>query len=300
MVSQTVARSGTGLNLGRPSKLRTLLILGRVSNLPTVWSNCLAGWWLGGGGKVSNLFLVSVWSSFLYVGGMFLNDAFDAGFDRNHRPTRPIPSGAITEREVWQWGLGWLAAGLAGLVWYGKTTATIALLLAACILLYNAVHKIVVIAPIFMGGCRLLVYLLAASVAFNGVTGETVWKGLALMGYIIGLSYLARKESARVRLQYWPCVFLTTPIFVALLVDNGGSRSAAIFLALLLAGWGLWNLSQTWGKTSPNVGRLISSLLAGIALVDWLAVGVVAQPGAVFFPAWFVLALLLQRFIPAT
>ena len=29
------------------SQLRTLLILGRVSNLPTVWSNCLAGWIMG-------------------------------------------------------------------------------------------------------------------------------------------------------------------------------------------------------------------------------------------------------------
>ena len=34
----------------KPPLLRTLLILGRVSNLPTVWSNCLAGWLLDGGG----------------------------------------------------------------------------------------------------------------------------------------------------------------------------------------------------------------------------------------------------------
>ena len=33
------------------TELRTLLILGRVSNLPTVWLNCLAGWRLGGGGN---------------------------------------------------------------------------------------------------------------------------------------------------------------------------------------------------------------------------------------------------------
>src|SRR5213594_1545943 len=31
---------------------RTLLILGRASNVPTVWSNCLAGWLLGGGGSI--------------------------------------------------------------------------------------------------------------------------------------------------------------------------------------------------------------------------------------------------------
>ena len=31
------------------SRARAWLVLSRGSNLPTVWSNCLAGWWLGGG-----------------------------------------------------------------------------------------------------------------------------------------------------------------------------------------------------------------------------------------------------------
>lgn len=282
------------MSLGRPSKLRTLLVLGRVSNLPTVWSNCLAGWWLGGGGKRLDLLCVSVSASFLYVGGMFLNDAFDAGFDRNHRPTRPIPSGAITEKEVWQWGLGLLAAGLAGLVWHGKTTAILALALAVCILLYNAVHKIMVLAPIIMGACRFFVYLLAASMSLKGVAGEAVWAGLALAVYVIGLSYIARKESARVRIQYWPCVFLTAPVALAFLLEAADSR------CLLLAGWVLWSLFQTWKKTSPNVGRLISRLLAGIALVDWLAVPDMTWQGTALFLMFFFLALLLQRFIPAT
>ena len=57
----------------RQQQLRTLLILGRVSNLPTVWSNCLAGWLLGGGGSVRRLVLLCLASSCLYIGGMFLN-----------------------------------------------------------------------------------------------------------------------------------------------------------------------------------------------------------------------------------
>ena len=28
---------------------RALLVLGRVSNLPTIWSNCLCGWLIGVG-----------------------------------------------------------------------------------------------------------------------------------------------------------------------------------------------------------------------------------------------------------
>src|SRR2546429_69363 len=95
---------------------RTLLILGRVSNLPTVWSNCLAGWLLGGGGTGWIFLVLCLGTSCLFLGGMFLNDAFDVEFDRQYRQERPIPSGAITLDEVWRWGFGWLGAGTAILI----------------------------------------------------------------------------------------------------------------------------------------------------------------------------------------
>ena len=65
---------------------RALLVLGRVSNLPTVWSNCLAGWLLGGGGEWGGFCWLCLGATALYVGGMYLNDAFDAEFDRVFRP----------------------------------------------------------------------------------------------------------------------------------------------------------------------------------------------------------------------
>src|SRR4030095_6179699 len=105
----------------KPS-FRTFLILARASNLPTVWSNCLAGWLLGGGGdwlEVAiprvrgagvrlNFAILCLGATFLYTGGMFLNDAFDADFDRHFRPERPIASGAISEKEEWRWGINFL------------------------------------------------------------------------------------------------------------------------------------------------------------------------------------------------
>src|SRR5438046_8242023 len=87
---------------------RTLLILGRASNLPTVWSNCLAGWLLGGGGQIGNFMVLCASCTFLYLGGMYLNDAFDAQFDHQHRPERPIPSGGIRAGTVWICGFAWL------------------------------------------------------------------------------------------------------------------------------------------------------------------------------------------------
>src|SRR5438309_11599208 len=94
-----------------PHTIRPLLVLGRVSNLPTVWSNCLAGWWLGGAGRTEALPFLLIGTSLIYIGGMFLNDAFDVDFDRQHRQERPIPSGQIALDAVWRWGLGGLAVG---------------------------------------------------------------------------------------------------------------------------------------------------------------------------------------------
>src|SRR5947199_6025840 len=95
-----------------PPYWRTLLDLGRVSNLPTVWSNCLAGWLLGGGGPAWRFALLCFGATCLYVGGMYLNDAFDVEFDREFRRDRPIPSGAISLQAVWRWRFHWLVLGM--------------------------------------------------------------------------------------------------------------------------------------------------------------------------------------------
>lgn len=289
------------MNLLRPpSKLRTLLVLGRVSNVPTVWSNCLAGWWLGGGGPWVELVWVSAALTLLYLGGMFLNDAFDANFDRQHRRLRPIPSGAIREKEVWQWGFCCLALGAAGLVWAGTTTAILTLLLTLCILLYNAVHKLAGAAPLLMGTCRWLVYLVSASVAADGVTGSVLWCGLALACYVMGLSWLARKENRRGPVPYWPGIFLAAPVVLAGLVDDGPARQAGLVLSLVLGVWVFWALGHAFWRREPKVGYAVARLLAGITLVDLLAVADLSRPWTGLFVFWFVLALLFQRYIPAT
>ena len=107
--------------------LRNLLVLGRTSNLPTVWSNCLAGWILGGGGDWKKFALLVVGSTLLYLAGMFLNDAFDARFDSEHRPQRPIPSGAVSVGTVFKVGFFLLFGGVALFFLIGKTVGWIGL-----------------------------------------------------------------------------------------------------------------------------------------------------------------------------
>lgn len=49
-----------------------------------------------------------------------------------------------------------------------------------------------------------------------------------------------------------------------------------------------------------NIGQSVAGLLAGIVLVDWAAVPRMADEFNLVFAGLFVLALILQRKIPAT
>jgi|SRR6267142_1885353 len=284
----------------KTGQLRAFLILGRVSNLPTVWSNCLAAWWLGGQGCPHRLpFLISG-ASLLYLAGMYLNDAFDAAFDRQYRTERPIPSGLISHRTVWISGFALLALGSSLLFLVSSRTGIFGLVLAACIVIYDAVHKHVSFAPILMAACRFLLYLVAASSGFNSVPGRAIWCAIALASYIIGLSYLARRESMPGPLRNWPLLFLAFPVVLALIVNAGEYRKDALIVAAILAVWILRSIRYTIWEPQPQIGRTVSSLLAGIVLVDWTAVPDVPQYLSLTFIALFLLALLFQRFVPAT
>ena len=280
--------------------LRTYLTLGRVSNLPTVWSNCLAGWLLGGGGAWDRLLLVGMGGTFLYLAGMYLNDAFDAQWDQQRRPERPIPSGAIALTEVWQLGLLGMAAGVGTLALLGRTSTILALLLATCILIYDAIHKIFAFSPTLMAVCRMLLVLAGASSGDAGITGLAIWSALALAGYVVGLSFLAQTETTQVSLRYWPCLFLGAPVVLALIVNRGDAQWPALLWSGVLGIWALSCLRSACRAPQRNVAHSVAGLLAGIVLVDLLAVCVVPLAFGTAFVGLFVGALFLQRLIPAT
>ena len=275
-------------------------MLGRVSNLPTVWSNCLAGWWLGGHGNTDKLPYLFAGATFLYIGGMYLNDAFDAQFDRQYRKERPIPSRAISLKAVWVLGVGWLAFGACCLAWIGTLTGIMGLILAACIVLYDWLHKRIGFAPVLMGLCRFVLYLAAISSAVNGWSTESICCSVAIFAYIIGLSYVARRESAPGPLRYWPLLLLATPVVIALVFKGTTYRESALLLSTVFALWTIKSLRYTLWTEERNIGQTVSGLLAGIVLVDWLAAARAPRDFGILFVALFLAALLFQRFVPAT
>jgi len=288
------------MNQNLVRQLRTLLVLGRVSNLPTVWSNCLAGWWLGGGGNSGKLPLLLFGVSALFTGGMFLNDAFDAESDRQRRPSRPIPSGAISLAAVWRWSFALIGLGALALAVLGRTTGALTLALLGCIIIYSATHKAITASPWLMGLCRFWVYVIAGSTGVGGVNGGPIWCGVALAVYVAGLSSVARRKSFRGPVPYWPLLLLAAPVLLAMLMNAGDARKDAMLLSLLLVLW-VARCARTIFQTGEvNVGRIVSGLLAGIVLVDWLAVAPQIPyrlSFVVFFPL-FGATLALQRFAP--
>lgn len=285
--------------------MRVWLQLGRVSNLPTVWTNTLAAIALAGGALAPGpLGLLLLAMSLAYVGGMYLNDAFDRHIDAVERPERPIPSGQVQARQVFVAGFGMLAGGvgltvaaadLAGRRSLGPA-AMAAVGLAAVIVLYNWHHKENPLSPFIMGLARVGVYACAAMASTDQPGDGVYWGMLALLGYLIGLTYVAKQESFNRIGHYWPLLFLGSPFGFVHLLELPLAR--ACYAGLLV--WVAWSLYGVLGP-KRKVGPAVARFIAGMCLLDAMWVGstgnatwVLACVGA------FVLTRLGQRVIAGT
>lgn len=180
----------------RRPRWRAYLLLARVSNLPTVWTNVLAGTTVAMAPLAGmRLVWLSAAVSLLYMGGMFLNDAFDRHVDAVARPERPIPAGDVGYREVTATGVALLAAGAVVLA-LGRPGWPVMLwsgLLIAAILYYDYRHKRDRWAPVVMGLCRGLVYCAAAAAVAGSVSLPVAGAALLMTIYVGALSWIARR-----------------------------------------------------------------------------------------------------------
>lgn len=274
---------------------RTLLVLGRVSNLPTVWSNCLAalmlaGWLPDGAQSVLTLTLLIAGCTLLYLGGMYLNDAFDVRFDTLYRPERPIPGGRISRGAVTLLGSLFMIAGLALMLPRGGLWAVA---LAGTILLYDAIHKHTPLAPLPMAACRVLIYPVAGAMAGAHHFPAVLWVAALAMGvWVLVLSVLARAESGPVFAPRSVIFLLALPLIAAFSYHGLGATIPAALLALWIARCG----AALYSQQRPS--RAVVDLLAGIPLVDLLAVSPPHGVGYLPYLGLFFTALLLRRSIP--
>jgi len=280
--------------------------LGRVSNLPTVWTNALAGMVLAGGvlGPVP-LVLLLIAVSLAYVGGMFLNDAFDAEIDATQRPERPIPSGRVRRETVFQYGAAILGASVLGLAIAGLISGTglwpaaAGLGLAGLIVLYNWHHKANPLSPVIMGLCRVMVYL-AAGLCVTAALPASVWIGaVLLLCHLIGITYLAKRETLGRVANWWPLLFLLAPLLYGLALV-GREPVTAIFWLLLAAAVAL-TVRLVARRAPGDIPRGVMTLIAAISLLVAMLIAWQGAPAlAVLAALGFPLTLALQRFVRGT
>ena len=284
------------------------LRLGRVSNLPTVWTNVLVGVVTVGGATLdARIAWLMLALSLCYVAGMFLNDAFDRAFDAVHRPERPIPSGEVSAAMVFGAGFAMLGMAIGLLAWvgYGSADGTgwrpvlAGLVLAATIVFYDWHHKHNPLSPVVMGLCRMLVYVTAGYAFAVDLPERVLILGLLLLCYLIGLTYIAKQEHLGRVANLWPLIFLALPLIWGLRASLEGAVVAA--LSLIFIAWVLYALSFLRRRRPGDVPRAVGSLLAGICLWDALVIAAAGRASlAVLAVGLFALTLLLQRYVAPT
>ena len=291
----SVATARPGLSLG------TLLRLGRVSNLPTVWTNVLAATALAGGdpwqGRTASVLLAM---TLFYVGGMYLNDAFDREIDARERPTRPIPAGAISPAAVFVAGFGMVGCGVVLMGLYGLAPGLAGLALAAAIVAYDVKHKGNPASPLVMGLCRALVYVGAALVAAGTAATAVLIGAFAIFAHVVGLTYAAKQESLDRIDRLWPLAVLLLPLAAGAPALVEGPLGIAVWSALAVAD--AMAVAMLRRRSHPGaVPRAVAALIAAISLVDALfaaSVGAWAVVAACL--AGYALTTLFQRVIPGT
>jgi 4-hydroxybenzoate polyprenyltransferase len=178
----------------RQSAIRPYLQLMRPPNLLTAAADILAGFAAAALANVGALPWLLLATTGLYGGGVVLNDVFDAQLDARERPERPIPAGRVTVRDGALLGAVLLAAGAGAAFLPSPVSGLLALLIVACVVLYNAWGKHQpVFGPINMGACRGLNLLLGVSAA-PALLGQRWFLALIPLGYIAAITAVSNGE----------------------------------------------------------------------------------------------------------
>ncbi len=300
--------------------IRPLLATSRVANIPSVVSNVSLGVALGtiagnaqpGPGLAVTWALLSLAGILLYVAGNFLNDWADRGWDAIHRPERALPSGKFRPAHFLLTAILTAAGGLVLAGTRGFPPACAALAILLFIAIYTRWHKATPWAVVPMGLCRALLIVLGAVGAGGTFFPLILPHATALLIYIAALSLSARYESS----PNPPAAARFSSRF--LLIASGLAMAAPWFMRSPLATLSGLLPFVIWLALSLSLFRRpvpahVSALLAGIPLLDWIALIPLAlvfraadAPASLLAacflipPLAFVSGRLLQKLAPAT
>ncbi len=184
-------------------RLKSVLALCRVSNLPTIWMNVITASVIVSSVNqqpINTLVvgIIAIAMSAFYCAGMSLNDVCDYTWDKQHQPYRPIVEGKVSLSQaklitMFLFVLGFVLLALtpsySGLFY--------ALVLFAVIYSYNLFHKQHSSSVLLMAGARALVFVVTA----QAISGDlNIWVLVAAtlqFMYTLSLTLVGRHESKR-------------------------------------------------------------------------------------------------------
>jgi 4-hydroxybenzoate polyprenyltransferase len=264
----------------------------RPPNVATALADVLAGYAVARLGNHAALPWLLVSTAALYAGGVVLNDFFDRDLDGVERPERPIPSGRVTPQSAAALGAGLLAIGVVSASLATRAAGLVALVTAACVLLYDMWGKRqIVVGPLNMGLCRGLNLLLGVAAVPAALVS---WWFLACLPilYITAVTALSRGEvhGATRRVAAFALISLGAVLAgllgLALTVGQGPGAVAAVVLIVLLA----WRVIPAFrgAYLSPGPATIRHAIKTGVlslAILD-------AAIGAIYAGALYGLAIL--------
>ena len=324
------------------SKFRALLATLRIANAPSVvsnvWIGYMLGWsyWGGSPDPFTDLAKLISIGLCLYFAGNLANDWFDRDWDKEHRPERALPSGLFSPFTYIVSAAFLAINGILAAATISYPVFYAALAILVLISIYTALHKRTRWAVVPMGLCRAGLYIMGFLTAFPEIFDEvTLYRlhgpyswfyhgryvgfiathAFGLLVYIAGLSLAARYESTK-HPPHGMVVLSRAMLFLPLAAMSAWWMIYYPIPSIIgLVPFVIW-LSLSLTRFRRPVPVLVSALLAGIPLIDFIAALPLAISGlmpdqmlsdqplllaTVIVPlAAFALGRLLQRVAPAT
>lgn len=260
--------------------LRKYLQLARLPNAFTAPTNIIAGYFILTPVTSLNyldLVMLMISSMLFYVSGVIFNDYFDIEIDRKERPSRPLPSGAVSRQSALRIALVLMGLAMTFDFFVSWQSFAVAVFLAGMILAYDyRLKRNKILNPVTMGGSRFLNVILGASPAIQLPLETNFWHLILIacfiFAYVAVIALFSSKELSGIKskrqiallfsIDYGIIASIGTAIFLGILKPSSFIilASFAVIISLIFR--------QTLLGNAVTVQNTIKNLVISIIVLD--------------------------------
>ena len=253
----------------------------RIPGIFTVFSNIILGFFLVEE-SYSNLHLIFPLlstSGFLFVAGMTFNDYFDYQLDKKERPSRPLPSEAISKKTALNLGVIFLIIANLSSFFVGFQSLIISLIMTMLILGYDyKLKQLPIIGILCLPIIRFLNVILGTSVV--SFDSHILIYVIPIVIFVTGISILAKTEtvfsSQKIKLINLILIFATL-IYTFIIISLNFEIISFVFFSLFLVSVFLPYLSNK-NKGKNHIQKKVTFQLLAIILLDATLISIVSDP----------------------